>query len=236
MRGELILGGSEVELTMIHVAAAFESAAGFAVIGHKPVETSSQKGLKAGLGGVVTGKMILLESVCEESLGQIFCVLVVCLPFEANVFVSWFPITSEDSVEGAATYGLIIAASAGDGGVVGDRKPVKWSTNVGVWIHKPHEAIPYNLRPDRLRRFFAYWPIYGSVSSASDAHAGWPEDALSQPPHFYSNVRIAARRNRELLQISFAIVAVYVANHRVAVDYDCDGGVYDRILLRTKAS
>ena len=115
--------------------------------------------------------MIFLERVRKESLSQILSIFVAGLPFKANVFVNWFPVTREDGVERAAANRLIIAAGADDRGVVGDRKSVKWSTNVCVWIHKPHEAIPYNLRTTRVRRFPADGTIHGPVPSSFDVHA-----------------------------------------------------------------
>src|ERR1700741_2782306 len=96
MRGEFVFSGGEVERVMVRATAALETLPGFPFIGNKPIETRAQKGLKAGLRGVVVSKMILLEGVGEESLSQIFCVLVACLPFEANIFVDWFPVTVEN--------------------------------------------------------------------------------------------------------------------------------------------
>jgi hypothetical protein len=126
--------GDEVELIVVHVTAAFEAPAGFALIRNKAVETRSQKRLKARFAGVVAGEMVLLERVREEPLRQIFCVFVICVPFEANVFVSGFPVTRKDGVECAAAYELIIAAGAYDRRMIGDRELVKWATNVSIWI------------------------------------------------------------------------------------------------------
>src|SRR5215204_4586120 len=126
MRRKLVFGSDEVELIMV-IATTLEAPPGLTFTRNKAVQASSQKGLKAGPGGVVPGEMILLECVCEETLRQVFCVFVVGLPFEANVLVGWFPIAREDSVESAPANDLIIAACANNGRVVGDRKPVKRS-------------------------------------------------------------------------------------------------------------
>jgi hypothetical protein len=56
------------------------------------------------------------------------------VPLETDVFVSWFPVAREDGVEGATPDELIIAAGVDDGGVIGDRKLVKWATNVSIRI------------------------------------------------------------------------------------------------------
>ena len=98
MRGEFVLSRGEVERVVVHTAAALQTTVRLALVRNKTIETRAQKRLKAGLGRVVTGKMVLLERVGEESLGQIFCVLVACLPFEANVFVDGFPLTGENSI------------------------------------------------------------------------------------------------------------------------------------------
>ena len=117
------------------VAAAFEPATGFSFIGNKAVETRTQISLKAGLAGVVSGKVILLERVREEALRQIFGVFVIGVPFQADVLVRGFPVARENRVEGATADELIIAASVADGGVIGDREFVKRSTDISVWIH-----------------------------------------------------------------------------------------------------
>src|SRR6185295_20234551 len=108
--------------------------------------------------------MVLLERVGEESLGQIFCVLVACLPLEANVFVDWFPITVKDGIESTAPDRLIVAARAHDSGVVRDRKLVKRTADVSIWIHKPHEKISPDLRRDRAGRVPVDGPVHGSLS------------------------------------------------------------------------
>ena len=121
---------------MVHVAAALKTSGCLAFIRNKSVETRAQKRLKAGLARVVTRKIILLERVGKKSLRQVFCVLVAGLPFEANVFVDWFPITIENGVESTPADDLVIAARGHDSGVVRDRKPVEWTTDVSVWIDK----------------------------------------------------------------------------------------------------
>src|SRR5215216_5602513 len=121
---------------MVHVAATLEPPPGFPFIRNKAIETSAQKRLKTGLARVVTGEMIFLEGVCEEALRQIFRVFVIRLPLETDVFVSRFPITGEDGVEGTMAHELIVAARTNNCGVVGDRELVKRSTDVGIWVHK----------------------------------------------------------------------------------------------------
>jgi hypothetical protein len=85
--------------------------------------------------------MVLLERVGEKSLGQIFCVLVACLPFEANVFVDWFPITIENRVESTPPDDLVIAARGDDSRVVRDRELVKRTADISIWIYKLHRTI-----------------------------------------------------------------------------------------------
>src|SRR6185436_9391755 len=152
---------------MVHAAATLEPLSCFALVGNETIETRAQKCLKAGLSRVVTGKMVLLERVGEKSLGQIFCVLVTCLPFEANVFVNWFPITVENGVESMPPDDLVVAARGGDSGMVRDRKLVKRTADVSIWIHKPHETISPDLRIDPAGRLFVNGPVHGSVSRTS---------------------------------------------------------------------
>src|SRR5215213_513574 len=161
---------SEVELVVVHVTAAFEPLSCFAFIGNKPIETRAQKRLKAGLSRVVTGKMVLLERVGEKSLGQIFCVLVVSLPFEAHVFVDWFPITVENRVESTPPDDLVIAARGDDSGVVRDRKLLKRTTDVSIWIDKLHETISSDLRTNRAGRLSLNGPVHGSISRTLAVH------------------------------------------------------------------
>ncbi len=171
MRDKLVFGGGEVELVVVHITAALEPLSGLAFIGDKAIETRAQKRLKAGLSRVVTGKMILLERVGEKPLGQIFRVLVAGLPFEANVFVDWFPITVENRVESTPPDALVIAARGDDSGVVRDRKLVKRTTDISVWIHKLHETISSDLRPDLAGRLFINGPVHGSISRTLAVHA-----------------------------------------------------------------
>ncbi len=98
MRGEFVLSRGEVERVVVHTAAALQTTVRLALVRNKTIETRAKKRLKAGLRSVVIGKMVLLESVSKESLGQIFCVLVTCLPFEANIFVDCFLITGENGI------------------------------------------------------------------------------------------------------------------------------------------
>src|SRR5215510_14380406 len=171
MRGKFDFSGSEVELVVVHVAASLESLSCFVLIGNEPVKTRAQKRLKAGLSRVVTGKMVLLERVGEKSLGQIFCVLVACLPLEANIFVDWFPITVENGVESTPPDDLVVAACVHDSGVVRDRKLVKRTADVSIWIHKPHETLSSDLRSCRAGRLSVDGPVHGSVSPALAVHA-----------------------------------------------------------------
>src|SRR6185503_3220665 len=115
--------------------------------------------------------MVLLERVGEESLGQIFCVLVACLPFEANVFVDWFPITVKNGIESTPPDDLFITARGDDSGVVRDRKLVKRTADVSIWIHKPHETISPDLRTAPTGRVFVNGPVHGSVSRTLTVHA-----------------------------------------------------------------
>src|SRR4026209_316986 len=110
MRGKFVFSAGKVELVVVHVAATLEPLSGLTFVRDKPIETRAQKRLKAGLARVVARKMILLERVGKESLRQVFCVLVAGLPFEANVFVDWFPITIENRVESTPADDLVIAA------------------------------------------------------------------------------------------------------------------------------
>src|ERR1044072_2001502 len=98
MRGEFVLGGGEVERGVVHTATTFQTTACLTLICYKTIEARAEKRLKAGLRGVVIGEMVLLESVGKESLREILCVLVTCLPFEANIFVDGFPIAGEDDI------------------------------------------------------------------------------------------------------------------------------------------
>src|SRR6185503_2357670 len=135
MCGKLGFRGGEIELIVVHVAAAFEPSSGFAFVRDEAVETSAQESLKAGFRGVVAGEVVLLECVRKERLRQIFCVFVIGLPLEANVFVRGFPVARQDRVERATTDDLIVTARALDCRVIGDREAVKWATYVSVWIH-----------------------------------------------------------------------------------------------------
>src|SRR5687768_7474314 len=63
MSSKLVFRGGEVELVVVHVAAALEPPSGFAFIRNKAIETCAQKRLKAGLAGVVSGEMVFLECV-----------------------------------------------------------------------------------------------------------------------------------------------------------------------------
>src|SRR6476659_2990415 len=130
MRGKFVFGGREVKLVVVHVAPTLEPLSGLTFVRAKPIETRAQKRLKAGLARVVTRKIILLERVSKKSLRQVFCVLVAGLPFEANVFVDWFPITIENGIESTPADDLVIAARGHDSGVVRDRKLVEWTTDV----------------------------------------------------------------------------------------------------------
>ncbi|HEX5885125.1 MAG TPA: hypothetical protein VFY67_11355 [Pyrinomonadaceae bacterium] len=129
-------------MIVVHIAAAFEPPPGLSFVRNKAVQARSQKRLEGGLAGVVACEVILLEGVCEEALGQIFCVFIICLPFEANVFVCGFPITRENSVESAAAYELVIAACADDCRMIGDRKFVKRPANICVWIYLVNPENP----------------------------------------------------------------------------------------------
>src|SRR5215510_8749830 len=231
MRGKFDFSGSEVELVVVHVAASLESLSCFVLIGNEPVKTRAQKRLKAALSRVVTGKIVFLERVGEKSLGQIFSVLVACLPFEANVFVDWFPITVEYGVESTPPDEFIIAACVHDSGVVRDRKSVKRTADVSIWIHKPHETISLDLRTSRAGRLPVDGPVHGSISRTPQIHARWTTDALSHPAHLYSTVRIAASRNRRLLLVSRTDVAARFAVPGLSADHDCAGAVHDWILL-----
>src|SRR5262249_440744 len=141
VRGKLVFSGDEVELVVVRVAAAFEPASGLAFISDKPVETHAQKSLKASLPRIVLAEMIFLECVGEDALRQILGVLVVSLPFQANVFVGWFPITGEDGVESAPAGELIVTAREDNGRVVSDRKLVKRAANIGIWIRNHWSLI-----------------------------------------------------------------------------------------------
>src|SRR5690349_22957160 len=136
MRGEFVLSSGEVELVVVHVSAALQPLSRCVLIGNEPIQTGAQKRLKAGLSRVVTGKMVFLERVGEKPLGQIFCVLVACLPFQANVFVDWFPITFENGVESTLPDRPIVTECVHDSGVVRDRNLVKRTADVSIWIHK----------------------------------------------------------------------------------------------------
>src|ERR1043166_6703791 len=105
--------------------------------------------------------MVFLERVGEKSLGQIFCVLVACLPLEANVFVDWFPITVENDIESAPPDDLIVAARVHDSGLVRDRKLVKRTADVSIWIHKPHETLSSDLRSRRAGCLSVDRPVHG---------------------------------------------------------------------------
>src|SRR5690349_455959 len=80
MRRELGFSTDEVELIMVHVAAAFETPPGFSFICDKTVEARTQKSLKTRFARIVSGEVILFESAREEALGQIFGVFVAGLP------------------------------------------------------------------------------------------------------------------------------------------------------------
>jgi hypothetical protein len=166
MRRKLVFGGDEVELIVVHTTAAFETSPRLALICNKPIQAGAQKRLEAGFGCIVAGKVVLLECVREESLRQIFRVFVIRLPLETNVFVSWFPIAREDGVERALAQELVIAAGTRKGGVVGDRKLVKRSANVSVWIYlvNPVLRLWCEVFPLRSLRISA-----GSASNAVNA-------------------------------------------------------------------
>src|ERR1051325_10195651 len=233
MRSKFVLSRGEVELIVVHFTAALQSPIGFALVGDKSVETHAQKRLKAGLRRVVTGKMVLLERVGEESLGQIFCVLVTCLPLEANVFVNWFPIARENGVESTPPDDLIITARTVDSGVVRDREFVPRTADVSIRIHNPHETLSSDLRHRRAGRLPVDGPVHGSISRTPAVHARWTTDALSHPAHLHSTVGIAAPGNRHLLFLSHAGLAARHAVRRLGADHDRAGAVHDRVLLRT---
>src|ERR1051325_511965 len=233
VRGKLVFSGGEVELVVVHVAATLEPRLSLALIRDKAVETSAQKRLKAGLIRVVTGKMVLLERVGEESLGEIFCVLVACLPLEANVFVNWFPIARENGVESTPPDDLIITARTVDSGVVRDRELVPRTADVSIRIHKPHETLSSDLRHRPAGRLSVDGPVHGSISRAPAVYARWTTDALSHPAHLHSTVGIAAPGNRNLLFVSHATVAARYAVSRLGADHDRPRAVHDWVLLRT---
>src|SRR5689334_19635854 len=135
VRGELVFGGGEVELIVVHAAAPLEPVAGFAFIGDEAVETRAQISLEAGFAGVIVREVILFESAGEEALRQIFGVFVISVPFETDVFVSGFPVAREDGVEGTMADSLIVAAGVDDGGVICAGKSMCWSANIGIRVH-----------------------------------------------------------------------------------------------------
>ena len=79
-------------------------------------------------------------------------------------------------------------------------------------------------------------PVHGSISRTPDVYARWAKNALSHASHLYSDVRIAAPRDRQLLHLSRTNVASCLTDHRLGADHDRAGAFYHWVLLRTESA
>jgi len=78
--------------------------------------------------------VVLLKSVPEKVLGQVFRVLVIDIPFQSNVFVDRLPITVENGAESSLTNMWLFTANRDDGGAIRLWKFSRGSPNVGIRI------------------------------------------------------------------------------------------------------
>ena len=103
MYSEFVVGTLKIQRNMFEATAAFQSLLRLTLVGYKTVDTGAQKCLEARLRSIVISKVVLLKSVPEKVLGQVFRVLVIDIPFQSNVFVNRLPITVENGAERSLT-------------------------------------------------------------------------------------------------------------------------------------
>src|SRR5258705_7026039 len=133
--GEFFFSADEVEGEVVNATAPLETIVGLLLICDEAVQTGSQEGLEAGLTYVVAGEVVFFKRVSEKTLGEILCVFIVGLPFNANVLIDRLPIAGQDGVECATTHLLVLTASSHYCRLIGQWKTVLGTPNVCVSLH-----------------------------------------------------------------------------------------------------
>src|SRR5262245_32706201 len=119
---------------MFKTTASFQALFSLALVGDEAVGARPQKSLEACLGGIVISKVVLLKSIDEEPLRQIFGVFVIDIPFYANVVVERLPIAFEDGVKRSLTNLRLTTAYSDNGGAICFGKVPKWTTDICVRV------------------------------------------------------------------------------------------------------